>query len=98
MSAWTNFRNSIEAIVEPEIQEGITFFKTLETLALAEGENKLEAAAVAGYTAAEATPGTFEAKALAALTAFGSALIGSAVMVVKQAETQTEAAVAPPAA
>lgn len=85
MSAWTNFRDSLEDEIEPEIAKGIAFLHAIETLTESEALGDAEKAAEAGVAAAEATVGTIEAKAVAALEAFGSALLGYTIAIVKNA-------------
>lgn len=91
MSTWTDFRDKIEGEIEPAIAKGIAFLHTVETLAESEALGDAEQAASAAVIAVENTTGDVEAKALAALEAFGSALLGYAVAIVKKAETSIPA-------
>lgn len=91
MSEFTDIRNSIEALFTPAAREAINFVHVLETDAEAVGSADLQAAFISAGAAFSETPGTLEVKALAALTAFGTTLLGETVTVVKEAASQTVA-------
>lgn len=97
MSTWTDFRDSLEADLDPEIAKGIAFLHSLETIAEGSEVGDIEASAVAGVAAGEAATGTTEQKLVTALEAFGSALVGYAIAIVKQAENPPAPAVPPTA-
>lgn len=79
----------IKSIFSPLEQEALTFAHTLEADFEQVETADLQAAFAAGTEAYTATPGTPEVKALAALAAIGTELLGDAVSVVKTAAAQT---------
>lgn len=92
MSKWTDIRDKLEAAIEPAIQKGLNFLHAIETLAEDEALGDAEAAAAAGAAAAEAATGGVKDKAIAALEAFGSVLLGDAIVIVKKAAASAETA------
>lgn len=93
---WVPIRNAIESAFKPEIQEAANFATALQSDAKADGGKDLAASFIAGYTAFATATGTFETKALAAITAFAVTLLGYAVTIVKEAETTVSSATTPP--
>lgn len=88
MSAWVTFRNSIESIFQPEIQEAVNFGHTVSADAKAEATGDLKKAFVDAYTVYSSTPGNFQVKIIAAVTAFLTELIGDAFTLIhKDANT-----------
>jgi len=96
MSEWTDFRDKIEAaaeaIADPVISKGVTFLKDIEALSVQQGATDLESALETGYTTFSATVGTAEIKLIAGLTAFGSALLGYAITIGKEAVAEVKTA------
>lgn len=97
MSTWTDFRDSLEADLEPQIAKGIAFLHALETLAEGSAIGDVEAAAIAGVSAGESATGDIDAKLLVAVEAFASALVGYGVTIVKTAASEVETLAAPAA-
>lgn len=81
----SHFLTTLENIFSPAIQEAVNFAHTLEADVEGAESEAIQAAFIAGTAAYEAATGTLEAKALAALEAIGTSLLGEAVTVVKTA-------------
>lgn len=82
--SWVNFRNAVEALFQPEVQEAVNFTHTVATDAKAEAPGDLKKAFMDGASVYVATPGTFTDKIIAASAAFLLELIGDVVTLVKK--------------
>src|SRR4051812_26569952 len=84
MSAWTTFRNALEAILDPEIAAATTFGQAVLSDIEAAASGNITSAFDNGVAAFETTPGGLEAKAIAALVALGTTLLGYEIAIIKK--------------
>lgn len=90
MSRWTDFRNAIEAFFQPVTEEAVNFAHAIEADAQAEASGDLKKAFIDGYTVYAATPGTFEVKIIAGVTALLTELLGDIWVIVKKDAAKLE--------
>lgn len=84
-SAWVDFRNAVESIVEPPLAAGLTLVKAIVDDEEAAATGNLETAFENGLAAFAAAPGALEVRVFAFLSAFAEKLLGEAVTVAKAA-------------
>jgi hypothetical protein len=92
MSAWTNFRNALEALVDPEIAAATTFGQAVLSDTEAAASGNITTSFTNAITAFTETPGTLEVRVFAAGAAFVTALVGYEVSIIKK---DAQAAITP---
>lgn len=83
MSKWTTFRNSIEAIFDPEIAAATTFGQAVFSDTEAAAGGNITSSFDDAVMAFE-VPGTLETRLIAAVTVFATKMLGYEVAIIKK--------------